>query len=141
MNTNQIVLVQQSFAKVEPIAETAAHLFYQRLFQLDPDLKPLFREGDMQRQGRMLMQMLGTAVQGLTRLEKILPAVRALGQRHVGYGVRNEHYDTVGAALLWTLEQGLGAEFTPDVRDAWATAYGLLAGVMQEAAEQSPLAA
>jgi hemoglobin-like flavoprotein len=136
----QIALVQATFARVQPIAETAAALFYERLFTLDPALRPLFH-GDMREQGRKLMTMLQVVVNGLTRLEALVPAVRALGRRHVGYGVTDDHYATVGAALLWTLEQGLGAAFTPEVSGAWAAAYTLLAGVMQTAAEELPLAA
>jgi hemoglobin-like flavoprotein len=130
MTPQQIDLVQQSFGRVQPIADAAAELFYNRLFTLDPSLRSLFR-GDMKQQGRMLMSVLGIAVNGLRNLDTLAPVVRKLGARHVGYGVKNEHYQTVGAALLWTLEQGLGDAFTPDVRDAWATAYELLATVMQ----------
>ena len=133
MNAQQITLVQQSFAQVIPIAETAATLFYDRLFILDPSVKALFK-GDMKQQGHKLMSALGFVVKGLQQLETILPTVQALGKRHTSYGVRAEHYQTVGAALLWTLEQGLGEAFTSEVRDAWAAAYSLLATVMQEAA-------
>src|SRR3712207_225737 len=99
----QKLLVQQTFADVAPIADVAARLFYARLFELDPSLEALFG-GDMEEQGRKLMQMLTVAVRGLDHLDELVPAVRALGRRHVGYGVRDEHYATVGAALLWTLE-------------------------------------
>lgn len=136
MTPNQIDLVQSSFASVKPIAATAAELFYNRLFTLDPSLRSLFK-GDMTRQGQMLMSMIGAAVGGLRDLERLAPVVRELGARHVGYGVRDEHYGTVGSALLWTLEQGLGDQFTPDVRDAWAAAYGLLSSVMQDGARAS----
>ncbi|GIX27444.1 MAG: hemoglobin [Burkholderiales bacterium] len=133
MTPQQIALVQSTWSKVVPIQEQAARLFYDKLFEMDPSLRPLFK-GDMVEQGRKLMAMINTAVNGLTRLNEIVPAVQALGRRHVGYGVKEAHYETVGAALLWTLEQGLGPSFTPEVRQAWATAYGLLAGVMKEAA-------
>lgn len=133
MTPEQIALVRSSFASVVPIKETAADLFYGRLFELDPSLKPLFK-GDMKEQGLKLMAMIGTAVGGLDRLDSIVPAVQALGRRHIGYGVKTEHYDTVGSALLWTLEQGLGAAFTPEVKSAWTSAYGVLAGTMKEAA-------
>ncbi|MEW5707802.1 MAG: globin family protein [Pseudomonadota bacterium] len=133
MTPQQIALVQSTWSKVVPIQEQAARLFYDKLFEMDPSLRPLFK-GDMMEQGRKLMAMISTAVNGLTRLNEIVPAVQALGRRHVGYGVKEAHYETVGAALLWTLEQGLGPSFTPEVRQAWATAYGLLAGVMKEAA-------
>ena len=130
MNSEQINLVQASFAEVRPIATVAAELFYTRLFVLDPSLRPMFR-GDLAHQGRMLMAMLNSAVNGLTQLDTVVPVVRQLGARHAKYGVRDEHYATVGSALLWTLEQGLGEKFTPAVRDAWAAAYDMLAGVMQ----------
>jgi hemoglobin-like flavoprotein len=133
MTPEQIALVRTSFAQVVPIREAAANLFYGRLFELDPSLKPLFK-GDMREQGIKLMAMIGTAVSGLDRLDSIVPAVQALGKRHVGYGVQETHYDTVGTALLWALEQGLGAAFTADVKAAWGGAYGVLAGAMKEAA-------
>jgi hemoglobin-like flavoprotein len=127
---DQKLLVQDSFALVVPIADSAAELFYNRLFELDPSLRSLFR-GDMREQGRKLIQMLSAAVAGLDRLESIVPAVRALGQRHAGYGVAARHFDTVGEALLWTLAQGLGPAFTSEVRGAWEAVYGLLAAQMQ----------
>lgn len=133
MSPHQITLVQQSYAKVVPIAAVAAELFYKRLFEIDPSAIPLFR-GDMQQQGQRLMQMIGIAVKGLDRLDEIVGAVQALGRRHAGYGVVPAHYGTVGAALLWTLGQGLGPDFTPEVEQAWAETYGLLSSVMQEAA-------
>ena len=136
MNTTQIELVQSSFAQVLPIADDAAALFYNRLFELDPGLRPMFR-GDMREQGRKLMAMIGAVVSGLKHLDRIVPGVRALGARHVAYGVRDEHYDIVGAALLWTLATGLGEGFTDDVRDAWGTAYTLLADVMKDAAAEA----
>jgi hemoglobin-like flavoprotein len=130
MTPRQIDLVQQTFSQVKPIASAAAGMFYARLFQLDPSLRSMFRS-DMGQQGQMLMGMIGAAVGGLRNLESLSPVVRQLGARHIKYGVRAEHYDTVGVALLWTLEQGLGDDFTKEVRDAWAAAYGLLAEVMQ----------
>jgi hemoglobin-like flavoprotein len=133
MTPEQKVLVQTTFAKVAPIADTAASLFYGKLFELDPSLRPLF-SGDMTEQGRKLMRMIGMAVAGLDRPNDLLPIVCQLGVRHVGYGVKDAHYDTVATALVWTLEQGLGADFTADVRDAWVTVYTLLAGTMKEAA-------
>jgi hemoglobin-like flavoprotein len=133
MTPQQIELVQKTFADIKPIAATAAELFYGRLFMIDPELRPLFK-GDIRQQGQMLMSMLGVAVNGLDKLETLAPAVRQLGARHVGYGVRDEHYATVGAALLWTLGQGLGEAFTPTVREAWVSAYALLSHVMQEGA-------
>jgi nitric oxide dioxygenase len=133
MTPQQISLIETSWASVAPIQDTAAGLFYQRLFVLDPSVKPMFK-GDMQEQGRKLMRMLGTVVSSLTRLDELVPVAQDLARRHVGYGVQAQHYDTVGAALLWTLEQGLGSAFTDDTRDAWATAYGTLSQVMKDAA-------
>ena len=133
MTPDEITMVRASFAQVVPIKEAAADLFYGRLFELDPTLKPLFK-GDIKEQGAKLMAMIATAVAGLDRLDTIVPAVQALGRRHVGYGVQAAHYDTVAAALLWTLEQGLGSAFTSDVKAAWTNAYGVLAGTMKEAA-------
>jgi nitric oxide dioxygenase len=132
MTPRQIELVRSSFAIVAPIADVAATIFYRRLFELDPALRDLF-PADLTAQRRNLMQTLTVVVRGLDRLDQIVPAVEALGRRHTGYGVRSEDFETVGAALLDTLEEGLGAAFTSETRDAWAAAYGLLAGVMQEA--------
>jgi nitric oxide dioxygenase len=129
MTPDQIDLVQSSFAKVAPIAEVAANLFYGRLFEIAPEVKPLFH-GDMKEQGRKLMTTLGVVVSGLKDLEAILPAAKALAVRHVGYGVAAAHYKPVGEALIWTLEKGLGEGFSPKVRDAWLAAYGALSGVM-----------
>jgi hemoglobin-like flavoprotein len=139
MNGRQIRLVQDSFRQVAPMAEAAAGLFYARLFELDPDLRSLFK-GDMSEQGRRLMQMLGLAVKSLDRPEQLLPALRALGARHVAYGVREKDYDTVGRALLWTLRQGLGDAFTPEVEAAWAEVYAALAAAMQGGAVPVPQA-
>jgi len=136
MNQKQIELVQSSFAEVVPIAETAAGLFYDRLFELDPSLRGLFR-GDLKEQGKKLMDMIAVVVVNLRYIDRIVPGVRALGKRHAGYGVQDEHYETVGAALLWTLEQGLGELFKDDVREAWATAYTLLATTMKDAAAEA----
>ena len=132
MKVDQITLVQDTFDKIRPISEKAAKLFYNRLFELDPSLKSLFK-GDMKTQGKMLMQMLDYAVTGLDRLDTIILAIQNLGIRHVGYGVKDEYYETVGEALLWTLEQGLGKDFTPDVKDAWVEAYKLLSDIMKSA--------
>jgi len=137
MTPEQVFLVQKSWRQVLPIADTAAELFYTRLFTLDPSVKPLFK-GDMKAQGKKLMAMIGTAVGGLSKLDSIVPTVQDLGRRHVKYGVNDQHYDTVGAALLWTLEQGLGEAFTPDVRNAWTTVYGVLSTTMKDAAAKVP---
>lgn len=129
MTPQQVALVRQSFAQVVPIREQAAVLFYDRLFAIDESTRPLFR-GDMRSQGAKLMAAIGAVVKSLDRIEAMLDELQALARRHDRYGVREEHYASVGAALLWTLEQGLGADFTPDVRQAWATAYGLLSSAM-----------
>jgi hemoglobin-like flavoprotein len=135
MTPKQIEIVQSSFAKVAPIAEAAAGLFYARLFELDPSLKPLFN-GDMKRQGMMLMSMLATAVRGLTNTEALVPVVKGLGRRHVGYGVKDQHYQTVGQALIDTLAKGLGDDFTRETREAWLAAYALLSSVMKAGAAE-----
>lgn len=133
MTPNQISLVQKSFDIVP--TEIAADLFYARLFELDPSLRPLFK-GDMKAQGRKLMDMIAVAVRGLSNLDRIVPAVQDLGVRHAGYGVTPDHYETVGSALLWTLEKGLGEQFTDEVREAWTNAYVLLSSTMIDAAER-----
>ena len=127
-------LVRDSFAKIAPNSEAAAFMFYDRLFALDPSLQSLFK-GDMAQQGRKLMTMIGTAVANLHRLDAIVPTVQDLGRRHIGYGVEPTHYQTVAAALLWTLEQGLGEEFTSETRQAWVACYTTLAATMQQAAQ------
>lgn len=140
MQSTHIQLVQASFQQVNAIADQAAALFYENLFRLDPSLRPLFR-GDMQAQGRKLMQMIGVAVSKLEHPEQLLPALRQLGARHHGYGVTDGHYETVGQALLQTLAQGLGAQFTDAVRQAWQTVYRTLADEMKAAAKPLPVAA
>lgn len=130
-------LVQASFAKVETIADDAAKLFYGRLFELDPDVKPLFKGVKMAEQRTKLMQTLAIAVKGLDRIDEIASAIQQLGVRHLDYGVTAAHYGTVGEALLWTLEQGLGPDFTDEVRGAWTAVYGLLSSVMIAAAEEA----
>ncbi|MGV3662882.1 MAG: globin family protein [Prosthecobacter sp.] len=131
----QKLLVQSTWAQVVPIADTAAALFYNRLFEIDPSLRALFTS-DIKEQGAKLMTMIGVAVRGLDRLDEIVPAVQALGRRHVGYGVKDEHYATVASALLWTLEKGLGEAYTPPVAEAWTVTYTLLADVMKDASRQ-----
>ena len=133
MDQEQQSLVRASFAKVSGAPGVAAAMFYGRLFEIDPELRPLFR-GDLEAQGLLLMTMLGTAVDNLHQLDQILPAVRELGQRHAAYGVTEADYDTVATALLWTLEQALAADFTPGVRDAWTTCYLTLTTEMKAAA-------
>ena len=133
LDNRQVDLVQSSFAKVQPISDAAAQMFYDRLFELDPTLRPMFTS-DLREQGKKLMSMLAMVVSNLRHLDRIVPGVRALGERHVHYGVRDEHYATVGSALLWTLERGLGSFFTEDVREAWAAAFSLVAVTMRDAA-------
>src|SRR5688572_16730592 len=116
MTPEKVGLVQSTWAKVVPIKETAAELFYGRLFELDPSLRALFN-GDLKEQGRKLMTMINVAVGSLDKLDTIVPAVKDLGRRHAGYGVQAAHYGTVAAALLWTLEKGLGDSFTPAVKE------------------------
>lgn len=129
MTPDQVALVQDSFKNVIPISDVAAGLFYGRLFEIAPEVKPMFK-GDITEQGRKLMATLGVVVTGLTRLETVLPAASALAKKHVDYGVKAEHYAPVGAALLWTLEKGLGDGWNPALADAWGAAYGTLSNFM-----------
>jgi hemoglobin-like flavoprotein len=140
MNPTQIKLVQDSFAKVAPISEQAAVLFYGRLFEVAPSVRAMFPD-DMTEQRKKLMATLAVVVNGLTNLEAILPAASALAKRHVDYGAKPEHYPVVGGALLWTLEKGLGEAWTPEVAEAWTAAYGTLSGYMIEEAYGSAQAA
>jgi len=133
MNSRQKVLVQDSFEKVVPIADTAAALFYGRLFELDRSLRPMFMI-DLKQQGGKLMNMLELVVRGLDDLDQLIPSLRVLGRRHAAYGVKPEHFNAVASALLWTLDKALGEDFTPEVKEAWAAVYALLATTMQEAA-------
>ena len=136
MTPNQIAAVQNSFARVVPIAHQAGMMFYERLFAIDPKLRTLF-SGDIADQSEKLIQMIGTAVHSLYLPETIIPTFRSLGIRHARYGVSDADYDTVGAALLWTLEQGLGPNFTPEVAEAWTAAYQLLADTMKRATREA----
>lgn len=140
MTPHQIKLVQTSFAQVAPIASTAADLFYGRLFEIAPEVRAMFPD-DLSAQKKKLMAMLGTVVAGLSHVDTLLPAVRALGKRHAGYGVTAEQYAPVGAALLWTLETGLAAAFTAEIEEAWSSAYTMLAGAMIDAGREMPKAA
>ena len=139
MDSTQVSLVKTSFEKVAPISNAAAGMFYARLFELDPGLRPLFR-GSIEEQGRKLMQVLAVAVASLDQLDALLPTVRALGARHSTYGIQEKDYETVGAALIWTLEQGLGEDFTPPVREAWVETYGVLSNVMKDSARSAKAA-
>jgi hemoglobin-like flavoprotein len=133
MTPHQIELVQNSFKSVTPILEAATMMFYDRLFPLDPSLRHMFH-GPQVEQARKLGHVLTIVVNGLSRPQQILGAVEELGRRHLTYGVRPEHYATVGAALLWTLQTGLGEAFTPEVREAWTCVYMFLSSTMQQAA-------
>ena len=140
MTPDQVQLVQQSFSKVVPIADQAAMLFYDRLFEIAPPVKAMF-PADMAEQRKKLIGMLAAVVNGLGDLPSILPAASALAKRHVAYGAKAVHYPVVGAALLWTLEKGLGDAWTPEVAAAWTTAYGTLSGYMISEAYGSAQAA
>jgi hemoglobin-like flavoprotein len=136
MTPAEVNLVKRTWARVVPIKDTAAGLFYGKLFELDPSVKPMFK-GDINEQGAKLMATLNVVVESLDsldKLEQVVPVAQELAIRHVDYGVKPGHYDTVGTALLWTLEQGLGDGFTPDVKQAWVSAYTTLAGAMKQAA-------
>ena len=133
MSPDQTQLVQDTWKQVVPIADTAANLFYDRLFEIDPSTRPLFNAETLPEQKRKLIMMLNTVVNGLKRPEEIIPAAEALARRHVGYGVAAPHYESVGAALLWTLEQGLKEAWTPAAKSAWTAAYSTVAKVMRNA--------
>jgi hemoglobin-like flavoprotein len=133
MSPDQISLVQRSWDQVRPIAPQAGAIFYGRLFLLDPALRALFA-ADLDDQSRKLTQAIGAVVDCLGDLEAVAPGIAALGCRHAGYGVLDHHYDTVGEALLWTLEQALGSAWSAELAAAWTVAYGTLAGAMREAA-------
>lgn len=141
MTPHQIQLISGSFEPLKPLAATVAEAFYAQLFASDPALRALFRGGDMAEQGQRLMQMLAAAIELLDRPAALTPVLLKLGQRHVAYGVRDAHYDSVGAALLHTLAAGLGDGFTPEVREAWTTMYGHVARTMQDGAKTQVLAA
>ncbi len=129
MTPEQVKAIQESFAKVAPISEQAAVLFYGRLFEIEPAVKSLFH-GDMKEQGRKLMATLAVVVNSLSNLGAVLPAASALAKRHMTYGVKPTHYTPVGEALLWTLQQGLGTAWTPELAAAWSAAYGVLSEFM-----------
>ncbi|MFY0688950.1 MAG: hemin receptor [Cyclobacteriaceae bacterium] len=135
MTESQIELVQTTYKKVDAISEVAAGIFYTKLFELDPSLKEtIFKETDIKAQGVKLMSMIKAAVVGLNNIEKLVPVLHSLSERHVGYGVKTEHYATVGSALIFTLSQGLGEDFTDEVKEAWLACYSLLSETMKKAA-------
>ncbi|MEZ0332959.1 MAG: globin family protein [Gemmatimonadales bacterium] len=129
-------LVRRSWQQFEPMAESLAAFFYEKLFELDPDARSLFARTDMEAQGRKVMHMFAEIVRTLDQPEQLVAEVADLGRRHVGYGVRDDQYGSVGTALLWTLECGLGSAFTPEVRDAWTEAYLLCASIVRRGAAQ-----
>lgn len=137
MTNEQKHLIRQTFDLVAPMADSVAAVFYRRLFELNPSLGALFPP-ILVEQGRKLMQMLGAAIGMLDRPQQLISVLESLGKRHASYGVRDEHYDTVGEALLWTLERGLGPVFTPEVKAAWAALYGVVATTMKNAAKRRP---
>lgn len=133
----QVEMVQESFTKVAPIADTAASIFYNKLFEIAPQVKPMFGNADMAEQGKKLMTTIGIAVKGLTNLEKIVPTVQRLGVSHIEYGVKKEHFPIVAEALLYTLEQGLGDDWNDELKEAWTTTYTILADTMIDAMEKA----
>jgi hemoglobin-like flavoprotein len=133
MTPAQKELVQGTWALVVPIADTATAMFYERLFEIDPGSKELFQKTDLAEQRLKLLQVLSVAISGLDDLGRLIPIVEELGRRHAGYGVKDEHYDSVGSALLWTLQKGLGAAWNPEIAAAWTEVYGVLSGVMRRA--------
>jgi len=141
MTPEQKDILRDTWQSVRPIADQAAQLFYDRLFEIDPDARPLFARAAMPEQRARLMEAIGLVIDKLDELDLLVPTIEALGRRHAGYGVTDAHYDSVGAALLWTLEQGLGPAWTPGAAEAWAAAYSLLADTMRRAAAETPAAA
>lgn len=137
MSPEQKMLVKSTWNQVVPIADAAAALFYDRLFEIDPSTRSLFKNTDMAEQRSKLVQALATVIKGLDDLGPLVPVLEKLGKNHVRYGVTGKHYDSVGAALLWTLEQGLKEAWTPPAKEAWTAAYGAVAGVMRGAAHQA----
>ena len=135
MTPKHIEQISQTWRSVATLGDAAAELFYQRLFEIDPSTKPLFANTDMSAQSQKLLDALGFVVESAEHPEKLVPLLQELGRRHVGYGVEDRQYQSVGAALLWTLEQGLGAAFTDEVRGAWTAAYSLVADTMVQAAQ------
>jgi hemoglobin-like flavoprotein len=135
LTANDVMLVRASFARIVPIKNAAADLFYDRLFEVAPQLRRMF-PADLREQKQKLMAMLAMAVGSLNDLEALVPKVKALGARHVGYGARAADYNVVGEVLLWTLERGLAEAFTPDVRAAWTKVYSVLAATMQAGAAE-----
>lgn len=135
MTPEQTQIIRANWQQVTPIADTAATLFYERLFEIDPAVKPLFAKTDMSAQRSRLLNAIALVIAGLEQVETLRPTLSDLGRRHVGYGVEDRHYDSVGAALLWTLKEGLGENWTTEAEAAWTEAFGLIAGAMRQGAE------
>jgi hemoglobin-like flavoprotein len=133
MTPEQVKLIKLTFAQVVSRKDQVGLAFYDRLFTIAPETRQLFR-GDIAAQSRKLMDTLALAIGLLRDMPTLVSTLEALARRHVAYNVRDEHYDKVGAALLWTLEHELGAAFTPEARDAWAGLYGAVAQIMRKAA-------
>ena len=136
MNSDQIHILRHTWAQVVPMGETAIALFYQRLFEVDPSLQSMFHSVNPSVQHQKLFKALNSVINDLERPDQLLPVLEQLGRRHASYGVRDAHYDSVGAALLWTLKQGLGTAWTPAAQTAWSEAYTLIANIMRNAAPQ-----
>lgn len=136
MNKTEIEVIRETWALVIPIADVAAELFYQRLFEIDPETKSLFAATDMAEQNKNLIGALSLVVDKMDQLDTVIPVLQELGCNHVKYGVADRHYDSVGSALIWTLEQGLGEGFTDQARAAWTVAYALVSGPMRQAAAE-----
>jgi hemoglobin-like flavoprotein len=126
-------LVRESWARFEPVAVQSARFFYDKLFELDPEAERLFANTEWEKQNRKVMEMFAEIVRMLDRPKELVTEVADLGRRHVHYGVHESQYDSVGTALLWTLEQGLGEHFTPEIRDAWTEAYQLVSAIARRA--------
>jgi len=141
MTPDQKTILRDTWRSVTPIADQAAQIFYDRLFEIDPDTQPLFANTAMPQQRTKLMKPIGAVIDGLDELDRLVPTIEALGRRHAGYGVTDAQYFSVGAALLWTLEQGLGEAWTPEAAEAWSAAYTLLADIMRQAAAETVAAA
>lgn len=138
MNTNQIALVKETFGLVATIpAETVGDLFYKRLFEIAPEIRPMFERTSLPEQSRKLISMLAYVVGKLDNLSSIIDEVEKLARRHVKYGVEPKHYQPVGAALLWTLEKGLGDHWNEEVKEAWTRCYSTLSNAMIHACEEA----
>ncbi len=138
MSPETVKMVQESFQKVAPIADKAADIFYDRLFEVAPQVRPMF-PAEMSNQKEKLMKTLGVAIQNLHQVETVLPTIKELAVKHIDYGVKDEHYDIVGGALLYTLEKGLGDAWTSELKDAWAEVYNTVATVMKDAAAEAQI--